>query len=145
MDNKTTRKQNNALKITPSKLLNRLSDFVGCGGVDSSAIVRRQGDVEVESILEVYSTKKLKCSLQHTEELNMDIEWKVVDGSHQEVFVERHVRGLLWITSAGFSFWHSYPNPGVDVSLAKTVEEAKKAVEVALRTEEYEDPARIIK
>jgi hypothetical protein len=33
----------------------------------------------------------------------------------------------------------------VDISHAKTVEEAKKAVEVALRTEEYEDPARIIK
>jgi len=75
----------------------------------------------------------------------MDIEWKVVDESHQEVFVEKHVRGLLWITTSGFSFWHSYPNPGVDLSHAKTVEEAKKAVEIALRLEEYEDPAVIRK
>jgi hypothetical protein len=71
----------------------------------------------------------------------LDIEWKVVDENHQEVFVEQHVRGLLWITTAGFSFWHSYPNPAVDLTHAKTVEEAKKAVEAALRLGEYEDPA----
>ena len=41
----------------------------------------------------------------------MEIEWKIVDEHHQEVFVNQHARGLLWITSAGFSFWHSYPNP----------------------------------
>ena len=75
----------------------------------------------------------------------MDIEWKVVDENHQEVFVEKHVRGLLWITTAGFSFWHSYPNPRVVLSHAKTIEEAKKAVEAALRLEEYEDPAAMKK
>ncbi len=75
----------------------------------------------------------------------MDIEWKVVDESHQEVFVEKHARGLLWITTAGFSFWHSYPNPGVDLSYVKTIEEARKAVEAALRLEEYEDPAAMKK
>ncbi|SEL08563.1 hypothetical protein [Nitrosovibrio tenuis] len=75
----------------------------------------------------------------------MDIEWKIVDESHQEVFVEKHVRGLLWITSAGISFWHSYPNPGVDLSNAKTIEEAKKVVEAALRLEEYEDPSAVKK
>jgi hypothetical protein len=72
----------------------------------------------------------------------MDIEWKIVDEHHHEVFVEEHVRGLLWITTAGFSFWHSYPNPGIDVSQAKTIEEAKKAVETGLRLEEYEKPIR---
>ena len=70
----------------------------------------------------------------------MEIEWKIIDEHHQEVFVNQHVRGLLWITSAGFSFWHSYPNPGVELSQAKTVEEARKTVEVALRLEEYENP-----
>ena len=75
----------------------------------------------------------------------MDIEWKVVDENHQEVFVEQHVRGLLWITTAGFSFWHSYPNPAVELSHAKTVEEAKKAVEAALRLEEYENFGEIKK
>ena len=70
----------------------------------------------------------------------MEIEWKIVDEHHQEVFVNQHVRGLLWITSAGFSFWHSYPNPGVELSQAKTVEEARKIVEAALRMEEYENP-----
>jgi hypothetical protein len=70
----------------------------------------------------------------------MEIEWKIIDEHHQEVFVNQHVRGLLWITSAGFSFWHSYPNPGVDISHAKTVEEARKTVETALRLEEYENP-----
>ncbi|PTR17458.1 MULTISPECIES: hypothetical protein [unclassified Nitrosospira] len=70
----------------------------------------------------------------------MEIEWKIVDEHHQEVFVNQHVRGLLWITSAGFSFWHSYPNPGVVLSQAKTVDEAKKIVEAALRLEEYENP-----
>jgi hypothetical protein len=75
----------------------------------------------------------------------MEIEWKVVDENHQEVFVEKHVRGLLWNTSAGFSFWHSYPNPGVDLSKAGTLEEAKKAVEAALRLEEYEDPGKLKK
>ncbi|MBA4142464.1 MAG: hypothetical protein H0X43_05520 [Nitrosospira sp.] len=63
----------------------------------------------------------------------MDIEWKIIDENHHEVFVNQHVRGLLWITPAGFSFWHSFPNPGVDVSHAKDVEEARKAVESALR------------
>jgi hypothetical protein len=33
----------------------------------------------------------------------------------------------------------------VDLSHAKTIEEAKKAVEIALRLEEYEDPAVIKK
>lgn len=75
----------------------------------------------------------------------MDIEWKVVDENHQEVFVEQHVRGLLWITTAGISFWHSYPNPAVDLSHAKTVEEAKQAVEAALRLEEYENFGEIKK
>lgn len=70
----------------------------------------------------------------------MDIEWKIVDEHHQEVFVEQHVRGLLWITTAGFSFWHAYPNPGVDLTNVKNVEEARKAVEKALRQEEYEKP-----
>ena len=70
----------------------------------------------------------------------MEIEWKIVDEHHQEVFVNQHVRGLLWITSAGFSFWHSYPNPGVEMSQAKTVEEVRKIVEAALRMEEYENP-----
>jgi hypothetical protein len=70
----------------------------------------------------------------------MEIEWKIVDEHHQEVFVNQHVRGLLWITSAGFSFWHSYPNPGVVLSQVKTVEEARKTVEAALRLEEYENP-----
>jgi hypothetical protein len=70
----------------------------------------------------------------------MEIEWKIIDEHHQEVFVNQHVRGLLWITSAGFSFWHSYPNPGVELSQAKTVEEARKTVETALRLEEYENP-----
>jgi hypothetical protein len=70
----------------------------------------------------------------------MDIEWKIVDENHQEVFVGQHVRGLLWITTAGFSFWHSYPNPGVELSHVKNVEEAKKAIETALRLEEYENP-----
>ncbi len=70
----------------------------------------------------------------------MEIEWKIIDEHHQEAFVNQHVRGLLWITSAGFSFWHSYPNPGVDISQAKTVEEARKTVETALRLEEYENP-----
>lgn len=69
----------------------------------------------------------------------MEIEWKIVDEHHQEVFVNQHVRGLLWITSAGFSFWHSYPNPGVELSQVKTVEEARKTVEAALRLEEYEN------
>lgn len=71
----------------------------------------------------------------------MDLEWKIVDEHHQEVFIDQHVRGLLWITAAGFSFWHSYPNPAVDLSSVKTVEEAKKAVETALRMEEYKNPA----
>ncbi|BCT68313.1 MULTISPECIES: hypothetical protein [Nitrosospira] len=71
----------------------------------------------------------------------MDLEWKIVDEHHQEVFIDQHVRGLLWITAAGFSFWHSYPNPAVDLSRVKTVEEAKKAVETALRMEEYKNPA----
>jgi hypothetical protein len=75
----------------------------------------------------------------------MEIEWKVVDENHQEVFVEKHVRGLLWHTSAGFSFWHSYPNPGVDLSQAGTLDEAKKVVETALRLEEYQDPATLKK
>jgi hypothetical protein len=70
----------------------------------------------------------------------MEIEWKIVDEHHQEVFVNQHVRGLLWITSAGFSFWHSYPNPGIELSQVKTVEEARKTVEAALRLEEYENP-----
>ena len=70
----------------------------------------------------------------------MEIEWKIIDEHHQEVFVNQHVRGLLWITSAGFSFWHSYPNPGVELSQAKTVEEARKIVEAVLRMEEYENP-----
>ena len=63
----------------------------------------------------------------------MEIEWKIIDEHHQEVFVEQHVRGLLWITAAGFTFWHAYPNPAVDLSHAKTVEEAKKIVEALLR------------
>lgn len=62
----------------------------------------------------------------------MDFEWKIVDEHHHELFINRHVRGLLWITPAGFSFWHSYPNPAVDLSQATTVEEAKKAVETAV-------------
>jgi hypothetical protein len=70
----------------------------------------------------------------------MEIEWKIVDEHHHEVFVNQHVRGLLWITSAGFSFWHSYPNPGIELSQVKTVEEARKTVEAALRLEEYENP-----
>jgi hypothetical protein len=70
----------------------------------------------------------------------MEIEWKIIDEHHQEVFVNQHVRGLLWITSAGFSFWHSYPNPGIELSQVKTVEEARKTVEAALRLEEYENP-----
>jgi hypothetical protein len=75
----------------------------------------------------------------------MEIEWKVVDENHQEVFVEKHVRGLLWNTSAGFTFWHSYPNPGIDLSHATTLDEAKKAVETGLRMEEYQDPATLKK
>lgn len=75
----------------------------------------------------------------------MDLEWKIIDKNHQEVFIDQHVRGLLWITTAGFSFWHSYPNPAVDLSHVKTVEEAKKAVEAALRLEEYENPANMKK
>jgi hypothetical protein len=70
----------------------------------------------------------------------MEIEWKIIDEHHHEVFVNQHVRGLLWITSAGFSFWHSYPNPGIELSQVKTVEEARKTVEAALRLEEYENP-----
>lgn len=62
----------------------------------------------------------------------MDFEWKVVDEQHHELFINKHVRGLLWITAAGFSFWHSYPNPAVDLSHVKSVEEAKKAVEAAV-------------
>ena len=72
----------------------------------------------------------------------MDIEWKIVDEHHQEVFVEQHVRGLLWITTAGFSFWHSYPNPKINLSHIKNIEEAKEVVEAALRQEEYEKPVR---
>jgi hypothetical protein len=68
----------------------------------------------------------------------MDFEWKVVDDHHQEVFMDKHVRGLLWITSAGFSFWHSYPNPSVDLSQVTNIEEAKKAVETALCVEDSE-------
>jgi hypothetical protein len=64
----------------------------------------------------------------------MEIEWKIIDEYHQEVFVEQHVRGLLWITSAGFTFWHAYPNPAVDLSHAKSVEEAKKIIEALLRS-----------
>lgn len=30
----------------------------------------------------------------------MDFEWKIIDDHHQEVFMDKHVRGLLWITSA---------------------------------------------
>lgn len=63
----------------------------------------------------------------------MDLEWKVIDEHHHEVFVDNHVRGLLWITSAGLSFWHSYPNPAIDLSSAKNIEEAKKVIEAALR------------
>ena len=70
----------------------------------------------------------------------MEFEWKVVDEHHQEVFVEKHVRGLLWVTSAGFSFWHSYPNPAVDLSHVKSIDEAKKVVEATLRLEEYSAP-----
>jgi hypothetical protein len=65
----------------------------------------------------------------------MEIEWKIIDEQHQEVFVEQHVRGLLWITSAGFTFWHAYPNPAVDLTRAKSVEEAKKIIEALLRAE----------
>jgi hypothetical protein len=75
----------------------------------------------------------------------MDFEWKIIDEHHHEVFIDQHVRGLLWITAAGFSFWHSYPNPAVDLSRVKTVEEARKAVETALRLEEYENPANMKK
>ncbi len=75
----------------------------------------------------------------------MELEWKIIDENHQEVFMDQHVRGLLWITTAGFSFWHSYPNPAVDLSHVKTVEEARKAVETALRLEEYENPANMKK
>ncbi|HVW64254.1 MAG TPA: hypothetical protein VHB01_04505 [Nitrosospira sp.] len=64
----------------------------------------------------------------------MEIEWKIVDEHHQEVFVEQHVRGLLWITSAGFTFWHAYPNPAVDLSPAKNLEEAKRIIEALLRS-----------
>lgn len=64
----------------------------------------------------------------------MEIEWKIVDEHHQEVFVEQHVRGLLWITSAGFTFWHAYPNPAVDLSLAKNLGEAKRIIEALLRS-----------
>lgn len=65
----------------------------------------------------------------------MDSEWKVIDEHHQEIFIEKHVRGLLWITAAGFSFWHSFPNPAaVDLSQAKSIEEAKQTVEDALRS-----------
>lgn len=80
----------------------------------------------------------------------MEFEWKVVDEHHQEIFVEKHVRGLfiekhvrglLWITSAGFSFWHSYPNPAVDLSHVKSIDEAKKVVETALCLEEYSAPS----
>jgi hypothetical protein len=63
----------------------------------------------------------------------MEIEWKIIDEQHQEVFVEQHVRGLLWITAAGFTFWHAYPNPAVDLSHAKNIEEAKKIIEALLR------------
>jgi hypothetical protein len=63
----------------------------------------------------------------------MEIEWKIIDEQHQEVFVEQHVRGLLWITAAGFTFWHAYPNPAVDLSHAKSVEEARKIIEGLLR------------
>jgi hypothetical protein len=63
----------------------------------------------------------------------MEIEWKIIDEQHQEVFVEQHVRGLLWITAAGFTFWHAYPNPAVDLSHAKSVEEARKIIEALLR------------
>ena len=66
----------------------------------------------------------------------MEFEWKIVDEHHQEVFVDKHVRGLLWTTAAGFSFWHSYPNLVVDTSRSKNIEEAKKVVEVALRASE---------
>ena len=75
----------------------------------------------------------------------MELEWKIIDENHQEVFMDQHVRGLLWITTAGFSFWHSYPNPAVDLSHVETVEEARKAVETALRLEEYENPANMKK
>lgn len=64
----------------------------------------------------------------------MEIEWKIIDEHHQEVFVEQHVRGLLWITSAGFTFWHAYPNPAVDLSPARSVEEAKEIIEALLRS-----------
>ena len=64
----------------------------------------------------------------------MEIEWKIIDEHHQEVFVEQHVRGLLWITSAGFTFWYAYPNPAVDLSHAKSIEEAKKIIEALLRS-----------
>jgi hypothetical protein len=63
----------------------------------------------------------------------MEIEWKIIDEHHQEVFVEQHVRGLLWITAAGFTSWHAYPNPAVDLSHAKSVEEARKIIEALLR------------
>ena len=71
-------------------------------------------------------------------EVDYGFEWKVVDDHHQEVFMDKHVRGLLWITSAGFSFWHSYPNPSVDLSQVTNIEEAKKAVETALCVEDSE-------
>ena len=70
----------------------------------------------------------------------MEFEWKIIDEHHHEVFVDKHVRGLLWITVAGFSFWHSYPNPAVDLSQVKNVDEAKKAVELALRAEGVINP-----
>lgn len=62
----------------------------------------------------------------------MDFEWKIIDEHHHEIFIDKHVRGLLWITPAGFTFWHSYPNPAVDLSHVKSVEEARKAVEAAV-------------
>ncbi|MGH8685327.1 MAG: hypothetical protein ACREUM_08270 [Nitrosospira sp.] len=62
----------------------------------------------------------------------MDFEWKIIDEHHHEIFINKHVRGLLWITPAGFTFWHSYPNPAVDLSHVKSVEEARKAVEAAV-------------
>ena len=62
----------------------------------------------------------------------MDFEWKIIDEHHHEIFINKHVRGLLWVTPAGFTFWHSYPNPTVDLSHVKSVEEARKAVEAAV-------------
>ena len=66
----------------------------------------------------------------------MEFEWKIIDEHHQEIFLDKHVRGLLWITAAGLSFWHSYPNPAVDLSRVKNIEDAKEVIEAALRANE---------